>query len=199
MKVSGKRPFFANAEPRRLQSGQIFMRHLLILPLLVAGGLVSACLEKGGDARNAPTPAPPSAERQAEDPAKTANDSAEELAEFIELPFEPVEVEWREQPAASSGQSAYTGRKLVAVMRFSREHADRIAAEAGKLGPASPATIETEEWYPAELIAHSEMNGDAGLAATAYRADIFYRAPFSEGRVLRIDGTDYFVLELFAK
>lgn len=175
------------------------MRHLLILPLLVAAGVISACSEWGGNAENAPTPSAPAADRKADDPAKAANDSAEELADFIELPFEPVEVEWREKSAASGSPGTPLERKLVAVMRFTSEHANRITAEAGKLGPTTPATIETEEWYPDELIAHSEMNGDTGLGATVYRADIFYRAPFSEGRLLRIDGTDYFVLELFAK
>lgn len=174
------------------------MRFSVTLALLVAAGL-SACANTGGNPENSPPPPPPLAERQADDPAKTANDSAEELGEFIRLPFEPVEVEWRDQSAAGdSAGHASAGRRIVAVMRFTSEHSDRIAAEAAKLGAASTTTIETEEWYPEELIAHSELNGDSGLAATVYRADSFYQPPFSSGKLTRIDGTDYFVLELFS-
>ncbi|HBR56102.1 MAG TPA: hypothetical protein DEA22_01305, partial [Blastocatellia bacterium] len=180
MKVSRKPPFIANSAATRLQSIHIDMRCLLFSALLVSG-LAGACANYGSSSQNAQTPSVPVAERQADNPAKVANDSTEELAELITLPFEPVEVEWREQSAAAGGTSASAARKITAVIRFSSEHAKRIAADAAKLGTASTSNIETEEWYPEELIAHSEMNGDSGLAATIYPANGFYRPPFSGG------------------
>jgi hypothetical protein len=43
------------------------------------------------------------------------------------------------------------------------------------------------------------MSGDDSLNGVAYAADSFYQEPFTSGRIVRVDGTDYFVLELSAK
>jgi hypothetical protein len=43
------------------------------------------------------------------------------------------------------------------------------------------------------------MTGDDTLRAKAYAANAFFGGPYNDGRIARIDGTDYFVLELFAK
>jgi len=44
-----------------------------------------------------------------------------------------------------------------------------------------------------------ELSGDDSLKGLAYSADSFFQEPYTSGRVIRIDGTDYFVLELSAK
>ena len=60
-------------------------------------------------------------------------------------------------------------------------------------------TIENETWFPDDLIAYGEMSGDDTLKGTSYAANAFLQDPFNEGRVVRIEGTNYFVLEATAK
>jgi hypothetical protein len=94
---------------------------------------------------------------------------------------------------------APTDKKLTAVLRFLNEDADKIVAQAASVKAAAPSTINTEKWFPPELIAQSRTSGDDTLKGLSYPANDFYNAPYSDGTFTRIDGTDYFVLELFAK
>lgn len=177
------------------------MKPILILAFLSAVGCLSACADNSGTPQTPAAPRPSIAELQSRDPARIANDNAEELGELIKLPFKPVEVEWREQRVSTndSGVQGQNERKITAVLRFSTEHSDKIIGQASKPGKSDSVMVETEEWYPDELLSQSELNGDLGLKATSYPADIFFQPPFMEGKLTRIDGTDYFILELLAK
>jgi hypothetical protein len=124
----------------------------------------------------------------------------EELEMTINLPFHPEEAMWREEPSrTASDNRAPNDKKLVAVLRFLKADADKIVAQAEKYKPAAPETISTESWFPGELIAQSQMSGDETIKGLTYAANDFYNAPFTDGKITRIEGTDYFVLELFAK
>jgi hypothetical protein len=126
--------------------------------------------------------------------ANSANDNAEELGILIQLPFKPVEVVWKEFPAAP-GQS----RRLVAILLYSNADTAKIVADASSIRPAEPVVLETEEWFPAELIAQGEFGENSSLNGQSYPANSFFQEPFNDGRISRIDGTDYFVLELAVK
>ncbi|MEP6705009.1 MAG: hypothetical protein ABJB34_09405, partial [Acidobacteriota bacterium] len=79
-------------------------------------------------------------------------DNIEELGLLVRLPFEPEEVAWEEKPDQ---------KKLIAVVRFSAENAQKMAAEVAKNGHASPETVTVESWYPNELIAQGELTGES--------------------------------------
>lgn len=147
--------------------------------------------------------APPASGPDANSPAGVANENAEQLGLLIKLPFEAEEVAWKEQPLgkqhANSRVPSQNERKLVAVFRFSDEESARLVASLARLEAPANVTLGTEEWYPAELIAQSEFNGDSSLRGVSYPADDFYQSPYLNGKITRIENTNYFVLELFSQ
>lgn len=128
----------------------------------------------------------------------SANDKAEELSMLINLPVEPEETVWRED-AARTGDSAQFSKKLTAVMKFPAADAGKLSALVERNSPPLTASIGTEPWFPAELIAQSDLSGDDTLKGDSFAATDFFLPPYSEGRITRIEGTSYFILELFAK
>jgi hypothetical protein len=134
--------------------------------------------------------------------SNSVKDDVDELEMTIKLPFHPEEAVWREElpgKAANGRVPGPTDKKLVAVLRFLKDDAGKITAQAEKYKAAAPETINTESWFPAELIAQSQTSGDETVKGLSYPANDFYNPPFTDGKITRIEGTDYFVLELFAK
>ncbi|MBS1770472.1 MAG: hypothetical protein JSS77_12475 [Acidobacteria bacterium] len=117
--------------------------------------------------------------------ANSANSNLEELRLLINVPYETEDLAWKKEDGSE---------KIVAVLRFAPEDADKIAAESGPA--AGKVSLSPESWYPSELTAQSETSGDNGLEGTAYDPKLFVLAPYTQGRLVRIDGTNYFLLEL---
>ena len=153
--------------------------------------MLGAC--SGGGTNSANTANSNTAAVNNSDPtAESVKDNAEELATLAKLPFEPEEVTWKETTAGNK-------RKLLAVIRFTPEDSKKIVENAAKINAGEPVSIPSERWFPAELISQAEMSGDDQITATAYPADEFYQAPYSEGRLSRFQQSDFFILELTAK
>lgn len=132
--------------------------------------------------------------------ANSIKDNVEELELIIKLPAHPEEVIWREDKTnVQSSASTPSGKKLTAVLKFTAEDADKIAAQSETYRPAKPAQIDTESWFPAELIAQSELSGDETLKGDAYAANDFLQPPFSDGKLTRLENSNYFILELLAE
>lgn len=106
---------------------------------------------------------------------------------IVRLPFQPEEVAWRE----------YTEKKkLVAVVRFAPENASKMAAEIAKNGQPASETLSVESWYPAELIAQSDVTGESILKAQSFPAEQFLNPPYTKGKISRVENTDYFILQI---
>lgn len=116
--------------------------------------------------------------------------NVEELSLIINIPYEAEDIFWKDD----KGQ-----KKLTAVLRFDKVDTDKLNADLEKAGAAVEAEIEAEDWFPDELRSQSEMKGDTALKGKTYPANPFYSEPYASGKVTRIDGTDFFVLELAAK
>ena len=147
--------------------------------------LIASC---GGPAKNADrrTAAPNTAAEN----ANAAKNNVEELGLLINIPYEAEDIVWKENASH---------KKLTAVFRFSPEDSNRLVADAAARGTPENVTIASATWYPAELVAQSDMSGDDSLHGTAYPADAFYQEPYTSGHIVRIEGTNYFILELTAK
>lgn len=117
-----------------------------------------------------------------------AKDNIEELGKIIKLPTAPEEATYNESNA--------NGKKLVVVLRFSEEQANQISTQSEKYKTPAPADIDAETWFPPELIAKSQETGDSALKGVEYAPNDFLQAPFSKGKLTRINDTNYFVLEL---
>lgn len=109
---------------------------------------------------------------------------------IINVPYAPEDIVWKEYPKP---------HKVLAVFRFSPEDASKIVTAAVAVKPGEAATVSAEPWFPDELIAQGNTSGDDTLKGQAYVVDQFTQDPFNSGRLVRVDGTDYFVLELDAK
>lgn len=129
-------------------------------------------------------------------------DDIEELEMTIKLPFHPEEARWMDVTLGKTGDNRVPGptdKKLTAVLLFLKTDADKITEQAAKYGAPSPVVVNPEKWYPNELIAQSQTSGDETLKGNSYPANDFLNMPYSDGKITRIEGTNYFVVELFAK
>ncbi len=151
--------------------------------LFSIGVLAAGC----GSSESVNKPAAPGANRAVN--ANLPRTNAEELGVLIKLPYETEDIVWKER---TSGK-----RSVVAVLRFSTANAEKIVSEAGAAQGTRDLMVET--WYPEELVAQSEMSGDNALKGTSFAATAFYQEPFTTGTITRVEGTDYFILELSAK
>ena len=126
-----------------------------------------------------------------------AKDDLEELGKIIKLPFVPEEATYSEVNLNDRNPPT-NQKKFVAVLKFSAENANQIVAQAEKYNPPAPADIDAENWFPPELVAKSQETGDDFLKGVAYAANDFIQSPYINGRLMRINDTNYFVLELFS-
>ena len=129
-----------------------------------------------------------------------AQDNIEDLDKIIKLPAVPLEATFSEINLNTKNTApqvpAPNEKKLIAVLRFSPEDAAKIVADAEKYKPPAPSDIDAETWFPPELIAKSQETGDEYLKGVEYAANDFVRPPYLNGKLTRLNNTDYFVLEL---
>lgn len=164
-------------------------KNLLFLFLLNA--LLFGC--NGNEAQNNAANASNTAQTSPKEAKIKANDNVEELEALIKIPFHPEEALWREE------NTAQNTKKLTAVLRFLPEESAKIVVEAETKKAASMTTLAVETWFPAELVAQSELSGDDTLKGNIYSAEQFYQSPYADGRLIRMENSNYFVLELFSK
>ena len=156
---------------------------LILLSILISftdacGGLGANSNANAVDASNS---------SQANSGAKT---NVEELAILINVPYESEEVFWKDDPQH---------KRIVAVLRFPANEAGRLIADAQKIRPPQKVNINTESWFPPELVAQSDVSGDDTLSGQAYAANAFFQDAYNDGRIIKVDDSDYFVLETNAK
>ena len=130
--------------------------------------------------------------------AKKANDNAEELGLLVKLPSEPEDVVWHDEMVPTADKKR-TERRVTAILFYEdRAVVEKILADASKYGEPQAVSIDVADWYPEELKAQSEFDLDAKLSAKSYPANEFYQEPLLRGRLIRVDGTEHMILELFA-
>ncbi|MFL6373781.1 MAG: hypothetical protein ACJ73D_03855 [Pyrinomonadaceae bacterium] len=116
-----------------------------------------------------------------------AHTKVEDLSLLISMPYDVQDLAWKQ----SKDQ-----KKITAVLRFDPDDEKKVIAESEKFGPAQNASVETQSWFPDELTEQSDLHGDQPLKGKAYPANRFFQDPYNSGRIVDIDGTDYYVLEL---
>ena len=164
-----------------------FERSAAILALFLCVALYSACGESANKPANSTAA---TASNQANTNSNAVRSNVEELGLLVNVPYEAEDVVWKEYPSQ---------QRLIAVLRFSTADSAKLVNEAEKIKPSEAASISSETWFPAELIAQSEMAGDDNLNGRAYAANQFFQEPYISGRVIRVENTDYFILDLTAK
>jgi hypothetical protein len=120
-----------------------------------------------------------------------ASDNVADLLNIVRLPVVPDEVVWREDTNVKP-------KKITAVLKFEKEELPNFTAIIEKERLSDSVEVGVENWFPQELTAQSQLSGEGVLKGTAYSAKEFYNIPYGNGRITRINGTDFFVLELTA-
>ena len=164
----------------------ITLRSGLILTLVLTTAIFAGCSGSSADS-NAANAESQSAANSASEPPKT---NAEELGMLVNMNYESEEVYWKDDPSR---------KKIVAVIKYSPEVANQVVTDALRVREPEAASISPENWFPPELIAQSEMSGDDTIKGKAYAPTVFLQEPYNDGRLIRINDTDYFVLEVGVK
>ena len=160
------------------------VRAAVILSFFLTLQLLTAC---GGPAAPNSANNPANSNSTASNSAKT---NVEELGVRLNMPYEAEDVVWKDFPEQE---------KVVAVLRFSPADANKLVENAEKIRKPNAVTLGSETWFPPELIAQSDVSGNNTLKGTSYAANEFFQQPYNEGQITRIEGSDYFVLEVSAK
>lgn len=126
------------------------------------------------------------------DKKNPASDNIDELLNLVQLPEVPEEVVWREEPLSDNREN----KRIIAVLQYTPENAAKLVALIEKNKQQEQVEVGTENWFPGELTAQAQMSGNEMLKGTAYGANQFYNIPYGNGRITRIENTNYFVLEL---
>ena len=163
----------------------LFLRRFSPAVLLFSALIFTSCSAPAGNSATGNS----EANRVAAVPKK-ANDKAEELGLLINFSLEPEDIVW---------QQVDSQKKIVAVFRMDEEDTKKLADQLAARAPGSPYTVQVEDWFPAELVAQSETTGGSTVEGIAFPADDFYQDPYTKGVAVRINGSDFFVLELAAR
>jgi hypothetical protein len=84
-------------------------------------------------------------------------------------------------------------------MLFTRQDADAVTQMAVAAGPPRKVNINVENWFPVEIVAQGDASGDGSINADAYPAEAMLLEPYKSGTIARVENTDYFILEAFAR
>ncbi len=127
-----------------------------------------------------------------------ANENPDELALVINLPFVPEEAVWLDWQSRTDAPVAER-KTLMAILLFLPKDASSLIEEGRKVSGPERVSFSTEDWFPNELVSKSDLSEDQKLFGEKYSAHQFFREPFNEGSLIRIEGTDYFIVELISK
>lgn len=124
--------------------------------------------------------------------ANVAEDNEIKLREKIKMPYEPIgDSPWQEDIRSNPN-------KLTAVLKFSEEDTRHLLEKVRSRDKKNAVSIDAESWFPAELIAKSDSTGDTSLKGIGYSAEDFAKPPYTNGKLIYIEGTKFFVLNLQA-
>lgn len=161
-----------------------FAKTTAILALFSGSAMLSAC---GGSANTAANSA---VSKPANENANAVRSNVEELGLLVNVSYDTDDIAWKEDAAH---------KKIIAVLLFNPADSAKIVTEAEKIKPAETVSLPSQTWYPAELIAQSETGGGDVLNGRSYAANQFFQEPYTSGRIVRVENTDYFILELSSK
>jgi hypothetical protein len=114
----------------------------------------------------------------------------EELDLLIAFPYEAEDCVWKIDPDK---------KQIVAVLRFDTVDTGKLAADVERIRPGDEVMVPAQTWYPSDLVVESDIHGGDQLRGRAFAAAPFFKEPFNNGRLIRVEGTDYWVLELHSK
>lgn len=164
-----------------------FFRPVAILTFFALPLLLASCSSPSGSTNNAAN----SDNRKADiSSSNSANSKAEELGMLVNFTWEPEDLTWKLNEQ----------KKLVtAVFRLEADDQKKLETQLAAKPAGARKEIQVEEWFPAELIAQGESAGGSSVSGNAQTAEDYFQPPYNEGTITRVDGTDFFILEVWIK
>lgn len=178
-----------------MQSPWKFISRSLITHIIIITGLfIASCADQNPENVNMNS-SPTNANLN----TNQVKDDVAELLLVIRLPEVPTEAVWREETLGNASNRAPgpTDRKLTAVLKYDDATAAKLLSLIEKHKKPESTEIGAENWFPEELVAQSQVSGNEMLKGTTYGANDFLNMPYGNGKITRIENTNYFVLELF--
>lgn len=130
---------------------------------------------------------------------KPAEDSTQKLETLINIPVEAEETDFRVDDVKAvsddGDDSGPKGKMLTVVLNYSDENAEKLEKLLSK-SQQFDIEIGAELWFPAELKAKADAEGDQKIKGKGYSADDFAKKPYLKGTILRIPQTNFFVLRM---
>ena len=163
-----------------------FLKRGALIPIILTSILLTACGENAGEGADNANAAVSSVASN----TNKADTNAEGLGMLINFAWETEDLAWKRDEARKT---------LTAAFRLSPEDAKKLSDQLAAKGQGAPKEVAVEDWFPAELIAQGESRGGSTVPATAYPANELYQQPYTQGTISRIEGTDYFVIEMNAQ
>ena len=163
-----------------------FLRRAALILITLISIFLTGCGGNAGDGANNANSAVSSVATN----SNKANTNGEELGMLINFAWETEDLAWKKDEAKKT---------LTAAFRLSPDDAKKFSEQLSAKGQGAPKEVSVEDWFPAELIAQGESRGGSTVPATAYPADDLYQPPYNQGTVSRIEGTEYFVVEVYTQ
>jgi len=182
--------------PRRLSTGGL-------LCALLSLAAFCACAPSGAGTDGRPTPTSATPKEQDSSMSGTSGQAAvskdvNELRRLVNLPYEPRSAIWQRRARGSGESGAAPGPtdwSVVCVLELSEEDAARLVADATRQRPAAAKKVKVLEWFPEEV--RRRAGDDQMLEGQGFDAGLFYKSPLTNGSLVRVPETNYFVLGLY--
>lgn len=126
----------------------------------------------------------------------------DELAKNINLPVRPSEAIWK-KTKKDNEQGRIPGPNdyyLIAVLKYSDSEIEDLKEKTGQNKEEFTRGIdELQDWFPEEVKKLAkDIDGENLLPIEKYDAGAFVKSPYSKGTLSRVEGSNYFVLNLFS-
>lgn len=141
--------------------------------------------------------------RQTSEQKNNISGDIQALSQQIPLPVQPQEVIWQQRKLGAEnstipGPSDY---QIVAVLRYNEADAKKLVEKAKDNSGDIPAegSIEVEPWFPEAVKKLAQKDEEDNVVTGArYNPESFMRSPYSNGKLIRVGKTNYFILKLFS-
>lgn len=135
-------------------------------------------------------------------PESEIKTDAAELEKIINFPVRPLEVKWTEEIFDNSkgAVAAPSDRRLTVLLKYDEKSAAELTSKISpEISETSLGNTEVKEWFPDEVKKMAQTNnGKTFLEGAKFPFKDFSRPPYSNGKLIRIGTSNYFVLNLFS-
>lgn len=135
----------------------------------------------------------------AHDQEVKANSDVNELRQYVNLPYEPASVLWQKQARgdASADRSAPgpSDWSIICLLQFKAEDAARIVGQTAQGQTGKTKKIKSQDWFPDAI--KRTASPDNLIEGQSFDPAAFYKSPLTNGTLIRIGETNYFILGLY--